>query len=234
MDPDRGKGLPMKLLIVKQPWRLLVGALVAVAGCRSMPTANTEAVYCDPHGGTKLDKFTDKIADDIRNFDQEQLHPDHCWPDQYSRESRRRVNNALAASTAEAMRSDQTIWTHYFEQERGKEAMLSDAGKHRLDYLARRRPYPMTDIILQTSYINDLDQARIGNIMAYITTRSQEGGWNVALTNRVPTGLTGHEAMNAVTKTYTQVQSLPNYEPIMKQGFYQATVGGGGGGGGGQ
>ncbi len=65
----------MKSQIWSRPIWLVVGVMASLAGCRSIPTHGTSQAFCDPPAGTKLDKFTDKIAEDIRTFDQEQLHP---------------------------------------------------------------------------------------------------------------------------------------------------------------
>lgn len=158
------------------------------------------------------------IGDKLRNFDWEQLHPDHCWPEQYSRESMRRVNVPLAQQLHNGNLIELTIWDHYFETEEDREASLNGAGMARLQYLARKKPYVISDLLIQTSFDAELDKQRIDAVKEY----AGQFGFHPELTvvNRIPRGLFGAEAPKAITKMLGPAAGPPAYEPQIKADFY--------------
>jgi hypothetical protein len=159
------------------------------------------------------------IKTKIHNFDKEQLHPDHCWPEQYSREAMRRVYAPLGQQMVNGQRLESTIWEHYFAEPGSSE--LSEAGKSRLRYLARRRPYIMPQLELQTSFDQALDQDRIAKVTEYANQVStQPIAWNVVLINRgTPTGLFGVEGPKTIDKMVGLPGAPPFYEQQIKRNF---------------
>jgi hypothetical protein len=211
--------------------------IAATSGCSSMQTNGCATCsagagdICATGDGLLDHKVIAKLRQDAREFDHEQLNPDHCWPDQYARESRRRVNSALGAQARAGNDIEMTVWEHYFEKEKGLEDQLTDAGKHRIKYLARKRPYVINQLYLPVSFDPSLDSRRINNVVAYANSVSTEPQqWQVATVNRVPSGVGGYEGSLGFAKTFQSVSQTPHYESASKSGF----LGGGGGGGGDQ
>ncbi len=170
-------------------------------------------------GTCKKPGFIQNIKTKIHNFDKEQLHPDHCWPEQYSREAMRRVYAPLGQQMVNGQRLESTIWEHYFAEPGSSE--LSEAGKSRLRYLARRRPYIMPQLELQTSFDQTLDQDRITKVTEYANQVStQPIAWNVVLINRgTPTGLFGVEGPKTIDKMVGLPGAPPFYEQQIKRNF---------------
>ncbi|MBY0587518.1 hypothetical protein K2X85_10095 [bacterium] len=176
---------------------------------------------CSGHtcGKCKKPGFVQNIKTKIHNFDKEQLHPDHCWPEQYSRESIRRVYAPLGQQLVNGQRLESMIWEHYFVEE--KSAELSEAGKSRLRYLARKRPFIMPQLELQTSFDQAADQQRIAALTQYANEVStQPISWNVVLVNRgTPIGLFGAEGPKTIDKMIGLPGAAPFYEPQIKRNF---------------
>jgi hypothetical protein len=170
-------------------------------------------------GSCKKPGLWQNIKTKIHNFDKEQLHPDHCWPEQYSRESIRRVYAPLGQQMTNGQRLESTIWEHYFAEEKSIE--LSDAGKSRLRYLARKRPYILPQLELQTSFDSAIDQQRIAKLTEYANQVStQPIAWNVVLVNRgTPTGLFGAEGPKTIDKMIGLPGAAPFYETQIKRNF---------------
>jgi hypothetical protein len=207
------------------------GSCAARAAAEAAPTTDCRTGTCGQSTCMTCRKpeLFAQLKEDWRNFDKEQLHPDKCWPDQYSRESRRRVRDPHYAHVVEGAKTEQTIWQDWFEKEKGREALLTEAGKHRLRYLARKRPYIQPQLYLETSYSPELDQRRVAAISQYVSTVSFEPTqWEVAMTNRVPTGQFGPEGPVALSKMFQPTQQIPQYEFQLKQGFYSGAGSGGG------
>lgn len=155
-----------------------------------------------------------------KDFDYEQLHPDHCWPLQYNRHSMRRVNEPLGQQIVNGNTVDTTIWAHYFNNETGKEHELSDAGLARLRYLARRKPYVISELAMQTSYDSELDQKRVASAKAALKKASFEPvEWNITPTNRIPSGLYGPESPKIINKMIGPGGGPPVYETQIMRDF---------------
>lgn len=157
------------------------------------------------------------LGDKLRDFDWEQLHPDHCWPEQYSRESMRRIEDPFRQQMVNGNILETTIWTHLFEKEEGREAELSTAGHARLQYLARKRPYVIPTLQLQTSFNRELDEQRIAAVKEYANNIGFYP--ELSIVNREPTGLFGQEAPKAIGKMIGPGGGPAVYEPVIKQDF---------------
>lgn len=172
---------------------------------------------CGGHGN-----FVHRLKDKWRRFDKEQLHTDHCWPEQYSRESVRRVNAPFRDQMNFGNDIELTIWDHYFQTEKGLTHELNYAGQERIQYLARKKPYVIPLLQLQTSFDQDLDGKRIQAVLDYAKKVSfEDTQWQVALVNRAPSGLFGPEGPKAISKMVGPGGGPPVYEPNIKQLFLQ-------------
>lgn len=170
---------------------------------------------CGGHGN-----FVGKLKDKWKRFDKEQLHTDHCWPEQFSRESMRRVNAPFRDQMNFGNDVELTIWEHYFQNEDGHTHELNYAGTERITYLARKKPYVIPLLQLQTSFDKDLDAKRIKAVLEYAEKVSFEPTpWQVALVNRAPHGLFGPEGPKAITKMIGPGGGPPVYEQNVKQDF---------------
>ena len=168
----------------------------------------------------------------MENFDYEQLHPDHCWPNQYAREAYNRTQAPFGTQMNNGNVLECTLWNHYFMSEDGKQAELNPVGKSRIEYLARKRPYVIPSLYLQTTFDSKLDERRVKNIIEYAASKSMEpNAWQVTLVNREASGLFGREAPKAIDKMVGTGDQPPRYEPQIKSGFLQGSGGSGAGGG---
>jgi hypothetical protein len=179
--------------------------------------AHPEILQCGGCSSRSCKHCWGSLGDKLRDFDWEQLHPDHCWPSQYSRESMRRVQDPLRQQMINGNILETTIWDHYFEKEEGQEAVLNSAGQARLQYLARKRPYVIPTLQLQTSFNQELDEKRIAAVKEY----TQSVGYYPEMTvvNREPSGLFGQEAPKAIGKMIGPGGGPPVYEPVIKRDF---------------
>lgn len=220
---------------------LLLAAMGGAAtGCRTTETCGTScggnacgqsAEGCASCAGGNC--LFGNVAADCKDFDPEQLHGDHCWPEQYDRLSRQRVRDPLGQQMNNGIAVESTLWSHYFQNERGKEHELNEAGMSRLQYLARRKPYVVPNLNLQTSWDRDLDQKRIQTAIDYLAKYSLEPQpWQVAVVNSKPTGLFGVEGPKSISKMVGPQMQPPLYEPQTKQSFLSSGNSGGGGGSG--
>lgn len=156
-----------------------------------------------------------------KRYDWEKLRPDNAWPEQYAREAARRVNTPFGMQAANGSAIEQTIWQHYFSTVENKEAELTTAGKSRLDYLARRRPYVTPVLELQTSFDRELDQKRAQSIVDYVREHTlYEYDWQVVLTDRGANGLFGNEAPKAISKMIGPGAGPPVYEQQQMGDYY--------------
>jgi len=152
-------------------------------------------------------------------FDKEQLHPDHCWPYQYARESQRRVYAPLKQQVLNGQNLEQTMWLHYFDVD--KPTQLNAAGESRLQYLASRRTNISPTVLLQTSFDTALDQQRVATVSDYLARISQQGiAWNVVPANRgKPWGLFGLEGPKTIDNMIGIAGQPPRYQPQIMQSF---------------
>ena len=163
----------------------------------------------------------------LRDYDWEQVRPDHCWPTQYTHESVRRVNEPLAQQMANGLALEATLFDCHFEADDHR-AQLSEPGRIRLQYLARRRPYQIGSITLAASYDPALDQARANEVHAYLQKVSFEpGNWQLVVAPVVPTGLTGPEIAGSIANTTgVTAGTAPltrKYESVLKNTFQSGT-----------
>ncbi|MGL4463576.1 MAG: hypothetical protein ACRDD1_12890 [Planctomycetia bacterium] len=165
-----------------------------------------------------------RFKHDLSQYDWEQLHPDHCWPEQYSREAMARVRAPLGEQVVRGNQLELTLWTFHFSNEKGKEAILNPSGLARLQYLARKRPYVIPFLSMQTSFDPQLDAKRAVAIVAAANSYSFEPmNWQVGLVNRVPTGLIGPEASKEINFMIgTSPSAPPFYQPPIKVGFFES------------
>ena len=189
---------------------------------------------CGLHGGhldgvrTKWDCLKRSAA----AFDTRQLYGDNCWPDQYDRESARRVYAPFAQQLRNGNAVETTVWAHYFEDpDEGEDrtAELTAAGKARLQYLARKRPYIIPNLRLQTSFDPALDQARVQSVLGYVEEVSfQPVPWRVDVVNAAPVGMIGSQAPKMLQKAFGPPVGPSIYEPALKGSFLQQPQQGGG------
>lgn len=209
---------------------LLLACILASAGCHTVEKVSSHdgcAEGCGPGGNSPIDALKTKMKD----YDYEQLHPDHCWPEQYSREAGRRVHEPFGRQLLGGNEIEMTMWEHYFSTEEKKTHELNAAGKRRLMYLTRKKPFPLYDLKLQTSFDTALDAKRIQTIQDYVTKYSvamdaEDAGktWSVSIVNREPNGLFGQEAPKSITKMVGPAGGPPAYEPQVKQQFLQTNT----------
>lgn len=193
----------------------------ASGACESSDYASGGCPSCKKQG------FMENIKEKCRNFDKEQLHPDHCWPEQYTREAQRRVYRPLGQQMLNGQRLEATLWDHYFQPAEEADdietrSTLSNAGMARLQYLARKRPYPVPTIQLQSSFNNELDAKRIEVVQEYLGTVSMGNGaaFTVELANLGrPRGLNGMEAPKTIDNMIGIAGQPPRYEPQIKNSF---------------
>ena len=200
-------------------------ACATAAEGESCPVSDGE--YCSTCN--KKHGWWQNLKQRCREFDKEQLHPDHCWPEQYGRESQRRIYVPLGQQLLNGQKLEGTLWEHYFETsddltDLGTRATLNPAGESRLRYLARKRPYPVTNLQMQTSFNNDLDARRIAAVQEYLATVTMGNGvaWNVELANLgEPRGLFGQEGPKSIYKMLGAPGATPPplYEPQIKSSF---------------
>jgi len=210
---------------------LMLCAVAAVAGChtldhRAAQQAGCPSGACPTQGcgrdGCSAGSFCSRCKEKLRNFDWEQLHPDHCWPEQYSREAQRRLNGPFGEQMMNGNAVELTIWDHYFSTDEGKAHELTQAGESRLRYLARKRPYVIPNLRLESSFDRDLDEQRISTLIAAANRYSLEPvGWHVVVINQSPTGLYGPEGPKAINKMIGPAAGPPFYEQQIKQTFRQ-------------
>lgn len=171
---------------------------VTLSGCATLcPTCGHDGSW--GHGGLGHGGLGHHGLHGAKEFDWDQVHPDRCWPDQYSRESRRRVRAPFRRQLIEGNKLECTMWDYFFDKSKGFEHTLNEGGKAHLRYLARKRPYVIPSLQLQTSYDQELDQKRVGSIIDFANKVSLEPlDWQVAVINQVPTGLFGAEGTNVI------------------------------------
>jgi hypothetical protein len=221
------------------------GSLAALAGCSatrhqcdfSQAPAGVEqlpgavAVGCGECGSAACPGgcggHAGGLRQKLREYDWEQIRPDHCWPTQYTHESIRRVNDPLKQQMVNGLALDSTLFDHHFQADE-KKGELSEPGKHRLEFLARRRPYQVRTVTLQASHDQALDQARANEVQAYLQKVSFEpGNWQIAVAPVVPTGLSGPEIAGTVANaTGIQGGAAPmtrKYESILRNSFTQGS-----------
>ena len=165
------------------------------------------------------------------DHDWEQLRTDHCWPEQYNYESRRRVNQPLHDQIASGHATVNTLFDAHFEAKADSRTVLNDAGKSRLSYLARRKPYVVPSVFVQTTYDPTLDEMRLQNVKAFLATISVNPiDWTVVAVNSTPTGLYGQEGIYSINKMIGPRQGMnvptPFYERILKNNFFLGQGGG--------
>lgn len=228
----------MNGFIRKMQHGMLLLAAATPVGCQTLPTvagthSDAEAVVqehavhtgkCTNEGCSRCGDLGGRLKEKLRDFDYEQLHPDHCWPEQYTRESVRRTREPFGQQVVNGNAIELTIWEHYFKREEGKEHELNRAGEERIRYLARKRPYVIPELRLQTSFNQERDQKRIETILAKAREVSLEPqSWQVAVVDRAPTGLSGKDGANQVKKMFgdTTPAPLPQYEQYIKSSFRQ-------------
>lgn len=221
----------------RKGWLLVATAAGVFAGCQTFESAGPCGTACSKDGGCGSSgckkPFVSQLKDDLCDFDSEELYPDHCWPEQYNFESRRRVNYPFGVQMDNGNAVEVTIWTHYFNIEKGKEYELTEAGLNRIAYLAHKKPFVIPDLLLQTSFDRDLDQKRIQSVIAAAARYSLEPlAWQVYVINEKPNGLFGVEGPKAITKMVGIGPNPPAYERNIKQTFLTSSTGGGSGGGG--
>jgi hypothetical protein len=197
---------------------------MAAAGCESCSaSASDSCESCSAHHGHKQ-KYTlaQRMKDKWRAFDKEQLHPDHCWPEQYSREAQRRIYAPLGAQLVAGQRLEATIWEHYFDLD--NPGQLNESGRSRLRYMARKRPYVIPQLELQSAFDPEIDQQRVATVTEFIQSVSTTPvAWNVIVVNRgTPMGLFGQEGPKSIDKMIGIGGNPPKYEPQIKQGFFRA------------
>jgi hypothetical protein len=231
----------MNGFIRKTQHGMLLLAAVIPAGCQSLPTiagspnghevvVQEHAVHsgsCNNEGCSHCGNLCGRLKEKLRDFDYEQLHPDHCWPEQYTRESVRRTREPFGQQVANGTAIEVTIWEHYFKREEGMEHELNRAGEERIRYLARKRPYVIPELQLQTSFNQERDQKRIETILAKAREVTLEPeSWQVTVVNRAPTGLSGKDGANQVKKMFgdTTPAPMPQYEQYIKSSFRQAAT----------
>lgn len=229
--------------------RLFCGSvLLALPACMSTPTQHTANhlgshltakchdgkcghKHCSTCNTGHKPSIFDEFGEHADAFDYQQLHPDKCWPRQYVRESQRRVYAPFGQQMVNGNRLELTVWEHLFMEEEGKEHLLSQAGEARLKYLARKKPFVIPYLELQTSFDRELDAKRVATVIDFANRYSFEDvSWQVSVVNREPTGLFGPEGPRVITKMVgpgpdTGTVTPPFYEPQIKQTF--ATAGGG-------
>jgi len=167
----------------------------------------------------------------LRDCDWEELRTDHCWPEQYNYESRRRVNQPLHDQIAAGHATVNSLFDCHFESKADSKTILNDAGKSRLAYLARRKPYVVPSVFVQTTFDPALDEQRLQNVRNFLTTVSFEPiDWQVAAVVSTPTGLYGPEGAFAINKMIGPRQGAnvpaPYYERILKNNFFLGSGGG--------
>lgn len=186
----------------------------AGGSCKGSEKCGCNGAGCDECGGHG------KLKSKIKDFDWEQLHPDHCWPEQYSREAVRRVHAPFGQQLVNGNEIELTMWKHYFLKDKDHEHELNGAGQGRLQYLARKKPFVIPDLRLQTSFDRDLDAKRIQSVIEYATKYSFEPvAWQVSVVNVEPVGLFGQEMPKAITKMIGPGGGPPVYEPYIKGNF---------------
>jgi len=179
------------------------------------------------------------LHDKLRDCDWEELRPDHCWPEQYNYEARRGVNQPLHDQIAAGHATINTPHDFHFEPKGDARGLLSDAGKSRLNYYVRRKPYVVPSVFIQTTFDPALDQQRMKSVRDYLMTVSVEPtDWQLTLVDSSPTGQNGKEAIYTIEKAIGPSQGMnvpaPYYERILKNNFFLGSGGGqtvsGGGG----
>jgi hypothetical protein len=120
---------------------------------------------------------------------------DPCWPQRWNEMARSSVRETFNAQAMNGHILDQTVWDYYFAADKeGKVGdTLNEAGRARLDYMARRRPVPDLHVYLQTAQNvpyagnapertiaarQEIDQKRIQAVQAYLSTRLSPAGIN--------------------------------------------------------
>ncbi|MFO0944726.1 MAG: hypothetical protein U1D30_02080 [Planctomycetota bacterium] len=217
--------------IIRSLGKSIVALATLAVGCQTLEKYPTDDVSCErgqcgsnckgcEQCGGEHKNFVRKMKDKWKRFDKEQLHTDHCWPEQFSRESARRVNAPFREQMNFGNDIELTVWEHYFEDEDGKKHELNFAGKERIQYLARKKPFVIPQLQLQTSFDQQLDAKRIEEVLAYANKVSFEPApWQVAVVNRSPNGLFGPEGPKAINKMIGPAGGPPVYEPNVKQTF---------------
>ena len=202
-------------------------------GCTSCGLASQDVSSCPqcpggaaPCANLNCGQCGARLPDCVKDFDYEQLHPDHCWPSQYARESARRVLEPFGQQLLNGNAIELTMWTHYFSTDEDSEHELNQAGRARLEYLARKRPFVIPDLRLQTSFDKELDQKRIASIVEFASDVSfQPVAWNVTIVNEATTGLFGSEGPRAIDNMIGPPGGGPYYEKPIKPGFFSGAGG---------
>ena len=193
-----------------------VGTPEAVVSGESCPTGDCQ--NCKP----KKPPFFKTMKQKWHQFDKEQFHPDHCWPEQYARESQRRVYAPLRQQLLNGQTLESMIWLHYFDET--EPTKLNAAGESRLQYLASRRTNVSNTVGLQTSFDDALDQQRMAVVNEYLARVTRQTiAWNVVPMNRgKPWGLFGLEGPKTIDNMVGIAGQPPRYQEQIKQGFLNA------------
>jgi hypothetical protein len=141
------------------------------------------------------------------------------------------VNQPLHDQISAGHATHNTLHDLHFETKDGMQGLLHSSGMERIKYLARRRPYVVPTIFVQTSFDPTIDAEREKNIREFANKVSTEPvSWQVVMVNTAPTGLFGVEGSAAIQKMVGgragQTVPTPKYESVLKNGFYQGTGGG--------
>ena len=208
--------------------------VVASAGCPDGAVEGADQGYghCGDPGCTACAHKYGKKG----RHDWEQIFPDHCWPEQYVREDARRVNFPFCQQMINGLRVETTVWEHYFESASDRNAELNEAGRQRLLYFTRKRPFVVTELALETSFDAELDAKRIETVVEFLSEHSTEPyNWQVTVVNRQPVGLFGREAGYQIDRMVGETSGgeeppIPTYYEQIYQLFNAIDTGGGGGG----
>jgi hypothetical protein len=229
------------------------GAVVAVGATHPEHSSGVAPASPGPHGAQPIVAGHCACGDNgccggcgrgglhqkLRDCDWEQLRTDHCWPEQYNYESRRRVNQPLHDQIAAGHATVNTLHDFHFETKADSRSILNDAGKARLSYLARRKPYVVPSVFIQTTFDQALDAERMRHVNDFLVSIAVETtDWQLAMVHTTPTGLYGQEGVYSISKMIGPRQGAnvptPYYERILKNNFFLGQGGGqdfGGGGG---
>ena len=203
---------------------VLLAATVAFSGCKTLGTCCDDGAAC---GGDGVCRATGE-------HDWEQLHPDHCWPEQFNRISRRRVYKTFGTQVTRGDALELTIWRHYFLTDSDRDHLLNGAGEARIRYLARRKPFVIRDLYLATSFDTELDRQREQTVIDYAKQVSFVGAapdaepleWTVSMVDLDPPGMFGPEAASTIERmTGPPLIGVPRYEPQIKRNFLSGSSG---------
>jgi hypothetical protein len=186
---------------------------------------------CASHCGKCSDCNKQTLHGKLHDCDWEQLRTDHCWPEQYNFEARRRVNAPFHDQIVAGNIVECSIFEYHFDGKSENKTDLSEAGKIRLRYLARKKPYLVKAVFLQTSLDASTDAGRQKSIREYLAKCTAEAGdWQITMIDGEPVGIMGQEGASAYNKMIGaqpgQPVTVPFYERVLKNTFYQGSGGG--------